>query len=98
MKRLYPRRLRNRIFLSRLLESYVQHLEQSELRVSLRMLAYNIGVSEPVLLRMTRLYRQPEEADEIVTDDFHIVFSNVMFHFPTIRIWLLDDGSLFFEM
>ena len=98
MKRLYPRRLRNRIFLSHLLESYIQHLEQSEIRVSLRTLAYNIGVSESVLLRMTRLYRQPEEAGGIVTDDFHIVFSNVMFHFPTIRIWMLDDGSLFFEM
>ena len=95
---MYPRRLRNRIFLSRLLESYVQHLEQSELQVSLRTLAYNIGVPESVLLRMTRLYKQPEEAVGMVADDFHIVFSNVMFHFPTIRIWMLDDGSLFFEM
>ena len=98
MKRLYPRRIRNRLFLSQLLDSYVEHLKHSEFQVSLRALAYNIGVPESVLLRMTRLYKQPEEAGGMVADDFHIVFSNVMFHFPTIRIWMLDDGSLFFEM
>jgi hypothetical protein len=98
MKRLYPRRIRNKFFLSRLLEQYLTRLETSELHISLKMLAYNSEIPEPVFNRMVQLYRNPGDAPAVQTGDYHIVFSNIMFHYPTVKIWLQEDGSVFFEM
>ncbi|HOY05945.1 MAG TPA: hypothetical protein PLO67_11130 [Saprospiraceae bacterium] len=98
MKRLYPQRIRDKFFLSRLLETYLMHLEASELQVSLRALAYNSNIPEAVFVRMRQLHKNPDDAASIVTNDYHILFSNIMFHYPTIKIWLQKDGTVFFEM
>ena len=98
MKRLYPRRIRDKFFLSRLLEAYLAHLEASELQVSLHMLAYNSNIPAAVFERMRQLHKTPDDATGIRTSDYHILFSNIMFHYPTIRIWMQKDGTVFFEM
>lgn len=98
MKRLYPRRIRNKFFLSRLLDLYLCELQTSDLHVSLKALAYNSDIPETVFTRMIQLYKNPADAGQIRTGDYHIVFSNIMFHYPTIKIWLHKDGSVFFEM
>jgi hypothetical protein len=98
MTRLYPQRIRDKFFLSRLLESYLGQLESSELQVTLRTLAYNSDIPLQVFVRMMQLHKNPEDAHRIHTSDYHILFSNIMFHYPTIKMWLQDDGSVFFEM
>ena len=98
MKRLYPRRIQDTFFLSVLLESYLRHLSESALQVSLKTLAYNSEIPESVFTRMMQLHRNPADVPNIRPEDYHIVFSNIMFHYPTIKIWLQEDGAIFFEM
>lgn len=98
MKRLYPQRIRNKFFLSRLLELYLCQLETSDLHVSQKALAFNSDIPETIFTRMRQLYKNPSDATQIRTGDYHIVFSNIMFHYPTIKIWMMDDDSVFFEM
>lgn len=98
MKRIYPRRIRNKFFLSQLLEMYVRQLSSSNLHISLQVLAHNSNIPQTVFTRMIYLNDNPADAAQIRTGDYHIVFSNIMFHYPTIKIWMQDDGSVFFEM
>lgn len=44
------------------------------------------------------LYRNPEDAVHINAEDFHIVFSNIMFRFPTVKMWLTEHGEVLFEL
>lgn len=98
MKRLYPRQIRDTFFLSALLEIYLRHLAESELQVSLKALAYNSEIPESIFIRMMDLHKNPADAPNIRVEDFHILFSNIMFHYPTIKIWQQEDGGVFFEM
>jgi hypothetical protein len=98
MKRLYPRRIQDKMYLSRLLERYLQALEESPMQVHLRALSYNSKIPESVFRRLAGLHRQPSDATHIDATDFHVVFSHIMFRYPTVRIWLQDDGEFFFEM
>jgi len=98
MKRLHPRQIRDTFFLSGLLELYLQHLAGSELQVPLKTLAFNTSIPESVFIRLKQLHKNPADAPNIDAEDFHILFSNIMFHYPTVKIWLQEDGSIFFEM
>ena len=98
MRRLYPRRIRDTFFLSGLLEQYLRHLAESELQVSLKALAYNSAIAESVFIRMAQLHKNPADMPHISAEDYHILFSNIMFHYPTIKIWRQEDGGIFFEM
>ncbi len=98
MKRLYPRQIRDTFFLSGLLELYLHRLAESDLQVTLKMLAYNSDIPESIFIRMVQLHKNRADAPNIRAEDYHIVFSNIMFHYPTIKIWWQEDGSIFFEM
>ena len=98
MKRLYPRRIHDKFFLSRLLEQYLQVLANSPLQVPLRALAFNSQIPESVFRRLMDLHRNPADAANIDARDYHILFSNIMFRYPTVKMWLQDDGEVFFEM
>ena len=98
MKRLYPRQIHDTVFLSGLLELYLRHLEESELQVTLKTLAYNSDIPESIFTRMVQLHKNLADVPNIRAEDYHIVFSNIMFHYPTIKIWRQEDGGIFFEM
>lgn len=98
MKRLYPRRIHDKFYLSRLLERYLDVLANSPLQVSLRALAYNSQIPESIFRRLANLHRNPADAANIEVHDYHVVFSNVLFRYPTVKMWLLDDGEVFFEL
>lgn len=68
------------------------------MQVKLRALAYNSKIPESIFRRLMNLHRNPEDAPNINAQDFHILFSNIMFRYPTVKIWLQDDGDIFFEM
>ncbi|MBL7806833.1 MAG: hypothetical protein JNN28_03415 [Saprospiraceae bacterium] len=98
MKRLRPRQIQDKFFLSRLLELYLQTLIDSPLELRLRALAYDTRIQETVFHRLMNLHRNPSDAPHIEAEDFHILFSNIMFRYPTVKLWLDDDGCVFIEM
>lgn len=98
MQRLYPRDIQDKFFLSRLLELYLSALETSPMRVTLRALAYNSQIPESVFRRLVNLHHDPGDAPNIQAEDYHIAFSNVMFRYPTVKMWLEPDGNIYFEM
>lgn len=98
MKRLRPRQIHDKIYLSRLLELYITTLQESPLALRLKGLAYDTGIPESIFHRLMALYRTPADAPNIEASDFHILFSNIMFRFPTVKMWLMDNGEVVFEM
>lgn len=98
MRRLYPRRIQNILYLSRLLEAYLQALRESPLQVQVKTLSWESQIPESIFYRLRDLHRNPADATHINAEDFHILFSNIMFRFPTVKLWLQDDGGLFIEM
>lgn len=98
MKRIYPRQIQDIFYLSRLLEKYLTTLEESPMQVKLRALAYNSQIPESIFQRLMNLHRDPSDAPNINAEDYHILFSNIMFRYPTVKMWLQDDGEVFFEM
>jgi hypothetical protein len=98
MKRLRPRQIQDTFFLSQLLELYLQTLIDSPLEVRLRALAFDTRIPESVFHRLMNLHRNPEDAPHIEAEDFHILFSNIQFRFPTVKLWLDDTGEVFIEM
>lgn len=98
MKRLRPHLIQDKNYLSRLLELYITTLQESPLELRLKGLAYDTRIPESIFRRLMGLYRNPEDAVHVNAEDFHIVFSNIMFRFPTVKMWLTDDGAVFFEL
>lgn len=98
MKRLFPRRIKDKFYLSRLLELYLRTLQESPLELRLKALAYDSRIPESIFHRLASLHQNPEDAPNIHAEDYHIVFSNIMYRFPTVKLWLTDDGEIVFEM
>lgn len=98
MKRLRPQQIQDKFYLSRLLELYITTLQESPLELRLKALAYDSGIQESIFQRLMGLYRNPEDAPNIQAEDFHIVFRNILFRFPTVKMWLADSGEVIFEM
>ena len=98
MKRIYPRHIQDKFRLSQLLDELLQTLETSPLQVKLRTLSYDCRIPEDIFTRLAQLHRQPADAPNIEAGDLHIVFSNVLFRYPTVKIFEVKDGSFFFAM
>lgn len=98
MKRLRPKHIQDKFFLSELLERYLEVLQNSPLEVRLRALAYDTRIPESVFQRLMNLHRNPEDAPYIEASDYHILFSNIQFRFPTVRIWQDNEGNIVFEL
>ncbi|MEO6758928.1 MAG: hypothetical protein ABIO24_05695 [Saprospiraceae bacterium] len=98
MRRLYPRSIQDKFFLSRLLEQYLLALQNSPLQVELKTLSWESQIPEGVFQRLTGLHRHPADAANIKAEDFHILFSNIMFRYPTVKLWLQPDGDVFIEL
>lgn len=90
-----PKTIKDPVFLSRLLEFYLYSLEQSSYRVTLKNLAWDTGIPENIVKRLLRFYRTPADRSEITATDFHIVFANIMIHYPAARLWWDSDGQVF---
>ena len=98
MKRVRPYYIQDTIALSRLLEQYIRQLEQSPLQVPLRALSYNTQIPEGVLRRLMNLHHNPDDTIYIQAEDYHIVFANIMFRYPTLKIWQETSGAIIFEL
>lgn len=98
MKRIRPRQIQDKFYLSRLLELYITTLQESPLELRLKSLAYDTRIPESIFHRLMNLYRNPVDAPNINAEDYHILFSNIMYRFPTVKMWLTEDGETVFEM
>ncbi len=98
MRRLHPRQIQDTCYLSGLLEKYLQALQESPLQLQLKTLSWESQIPENIFRRLMDLQHNPADAANIRAEDFHVLFSNIMFRFPTVKLWLQDDGQLFIEM
>ncbi len=98
MKRLYPHHIQDKFYLSYLLEQYLIALETSPMQVRLSDLAYDSRISASIFQRLMSLQRNPEDAVHIQVEDFRIVFANILFRYPTVKIWQQRNGEVFIEL
>ena len=98
MKRLRHRNISDLLFLSLMLDTYLKALQASPLHVQLSALAYDARIPASVLQRLVDLQRNPDDAAHIRASDFHTVFANTLFRYPTVKLWQLSDGSIFVEI
>jgi hypothetical protein len=98
MRRLRPRSLRDKIRLSELLDLYLRTLLESPLQVTLRRLSYDTGIPERILCRLASLYFNPADETQIRLEDYYIVFANIQFRYPTVKMYECSDGAVFFKL
>ncbi|MEY3249077.1 MAG: hypothetical protein RL742_1120 [Bacteroidota bacterium] len=98
MRRLRPRSLRDKKRLSELLDLYLRTLRESPLQVTLRRLSYDSGIPERILYRLASLHRNPADETQIRLEDYYIVFANIQFRYPTVKMYACSDGSVFFKI
>lgn len=98
MKRIYPARIQDKFYLSRLLDQLLQILEACPLQVRLKALSYDAQIPENIIRRLQMLHLNPNDADNITAKDYHIVFANILFRYPTVQLYELPDGAVFFKM
>ncbi|MBK6932144.1 MAG: hypothetical protein IPH12_15260 [Saprospirales bacterium] len=98
MKRILPYRIRDKFYLSSLLDQLLHTLEACPLQVPLKALSYDAQIPEQIFIRLQVLHQHPEDAPNITAEDFHILFANILFRYPTIRLYELPDGRIFFKM
>lgn len=93
-RRFNPHQITDKNQLASLLNDYLVALENSPMRVHQQSLAWELQLPETVLTRL----RNPDDTPEITAEDYHILFSNIMFRFPTVKMWQAANGEIFFEM
>lgn len=98
MRRIYPARIHDKVYLSRLLDLLLHTLGECPLQVQRRALSYDTQIPESIFQRLQNLHRCPEDAPNIMAQDFHILFANILFRYPTVRLYEQADGNIFFEM
>jgi hypothetical protein len=97
MKRIYPHYIQDNQQLSVLLTKYLAALQASPLEVQLRELSANTLIPEGIFNRLCATNNVPPD-DEIQPSDYHILFANLLFRYPTVKIWEQDDHEIVFEM
>jgi len=98
MRRIYPARIHDKFYLSWLLDQLLQTLETCPLQVRLKALSYDSQIPECIFRRLQTLHLNPDDAPNINAEDYHILFANILFRYPTVRLYELPDGSVFFKM
>lgn len=98
MKRIYPARIHDKFYLAQLLNQLLQTLEQCPLQVSLRALSYDTQIPENIFKRLQNLPEHPEDAVNITAEDYHILFANILFRYPTVRLYEGPRRTIFFKM
>ncbi len=98
MKRIYPYRIQDKYYLSWLLDYYITALQESPLQVRVKALSYDSGIPESIFYRLMALHKNPDDGPNINAEDLHILFANVMYRFPTVKIWQEYNGHIFLEM
>ena len=94
---MYPRAFQDKILLSKALEMYLSALESAPLHARVEELAFDTRIPAEIFRRLAQVHRHPEDQVHVQACDFHVLFSNLMFRYPTLRLWLLRNGEIFVE-
>jgi len=84
--------------LSSLLERYLNMLHDAPYHLSLKSLAHDTHIKESIFQQLIQIQHLKDLDTEVTPEDFHIVFSNICYLHPTIKMWQRSDGTIFFEM
>lgn len=96
MKRIYPHRLHDCARLSALLGCYLDVLADSPLHVNLTRISVDTDIPVAVLQRLRDCRQQvPSQDSEVTATDFHILFANLLFRYPTVKIWEENQDFIF---
>jgi hypothetical protein len=95
---LVPKSIKDTLRLSRLLDRSLHELGHSSLEMSMKSLAWDSQIPLEIWQRLRNLHQNPDDATNIEAKDFHIVFAEIKMRFPTMRMWELADGAIYFEM
>ena len=98
MKRIFPRNIQDKFFLSEILCKYLAVLQDSPLQVRVEDLAFDTRIQAVIFRRLANLSLNPDDATNIASEDYHILFSNILIRYPTVKIWQQDDGGIFIEL
>lgn len=98
MRRLNVYTIQDTLRLSWIFDQLMLTLEASPMAVKSRALAYDTQIEERIFFRLRNLHRNPSDAPNIEPNDYRVVFSNVLFRYPTVRMWQMDNGGIYFEM
>lgn len=98
MRRIYPYKIQDKVFLSLLLDQLLHTLEESPLQVRRKALSYDAQIPECIFERLQQLHARPEDAGNVNAEDFHILFSNILFRYPTVRMYQLPGKVIFFKL
>ncbi len=97
-KRIYPLKIRDKRRLSLLFDKLLQALEEEPMCLSLRAVSLSTNIPEEIIMRLRHLHCQTEDAPEIAVEDYHLIFTHVLIHYPTVQIFELPDGTVFFKV
>jgi hypothetical protein len=73
--------------LSALLDQILTTLADSDLKITIKHLCYDLELSERSLEVLRNLKNTPELASEFMAAQFHAVLTSVLFRYPTLKIW-----------
>lgn len=97
-KRINPKEIKDLIVLSQLLRRYLDALQAPPFNIPLSTLSVDARIDQSIFQRLLLIEQNPEDAQNIRPEDYHILFSNITFLHPTLKMWRDSDGSIFFEM
>lgn len=98
MKRVYPYRISDKIFLSQLLDQYIHTLMDSPFELTLTNLAWDTHIPAPIWNRLMLYHHAAPNDTEITAQDFHIAFAHLFTHYPTVRIWLDVNQAVYISI
>ncbi|MDX2135849.1 MAG: hypothetical protein SFV52_13755 [Saprospiraceae bacterium] len=96
-QRFHPARCRDVCRLSITLDRILSRLEGEPIGLTCRALGYDTGIPESVWTRLREAHRRPDMAEGVTEKDFHIAFANLLFRYPTIKLWTTSEGAVFLE-
>lgn len=97
-RRFRPAHCRDIRRLSATLDSILNRLEEEPIGLTCRALGYDTGIPESVWTRLREAHRRPDMAAGVTERDFHIAFANLLFRYPTIKLWTTHEGAVFLEL
>lgn len=98
MKRVYPYRISDKHLLSLLLSQYIHTLMHSPFELSLTNLSWDTRIPISIWNRLLNYHNAPQNDTELNAEDFHIAFSHLFAHYPTVRIWRDLDGKFYISI
>lgn len=98
MNRIYPAKLKDATALSKLLDTVLSALEKSPLHVNTHHLGAELHLQTEIIDLLRIYHQRPGSYPQIKANDFRILFANILFRFPTVKIWKDPKGRVFLEI